>query len=98
MQEFIKVKCGHCGSILVVRRRDGQLIETREPIVENESGDRFQDAFEKVKARGREVDSKVSQIKRKEAERLKGADEFFKQALERARENDEKPVNPMDQQ
>jgi hypothetical protein len=96
MEENIKVSCPECDCILIIRRRDGEILEVRKPIVEESSGDRFEDAFQKVKGRGKEVDNKVSELKRKEAERLKGADDFFKAALERAKQNDAKPVNPLD--
>lgn len=96
MDENIKVQCGCCDSILVIRRRDGKLLETRKPLLEESTGDRFEDAFKKVKKRGAEVDNKISAIKKKEEEKKKGADDFFKQALERAKENPDKPGNPLD--
>ena len=99
MQEHFKVTCACCDSVLVIRRRDGKLLETRQPIVEESTGDRFEDAFLKVKKSSEVVDAKVAEAKRRVAERLKGADDFFKQALERAKEaGDEKPINPMDVQ
>lgn len=97
MDENIKVTCPCCTSILIVRRRDGEILEVREPIVEESSGDRFQDAFEKVKGRGAAAAAKVAEAQRHEAEKHKGADDFFKQALERAKQaGDEKPFNPLD--
>lgn len=97
MEENIKVKCPCCESILVVRRRDGKLLETREPLLEKSTGDRFEDAFIKVKGRKQDVARKVAEAKRKEEEHLNNADDFFKQALERAKETeDDKPLNPMD--
>ena len=99
MQEHFKVTCPCCDSILVIRRRDGKLLETREPIVEESSGDRFKDAFLKVKKSSETVSAKVAEARKREADRLAGADDFFKQALERAKEaGDEKPINPMDVQ
>lgn len=97
MQEEIKVTCPCCQSILVIRRRDGALLETREPLLKESTGDRFEDAFKKVKGRGKEIDSKVQEAKKQEADRRKGAEEFFKEALKRAQETkDEKPFNPLD--
>jgi adenine-specific DNA methylase len=97
MDETFKVTCPDCGTILVVRRRDGKVLEVRKPLLEESTGDRFEDAFLKVKHRPKEVDEKISAAKQKEKDRLKGADDFFKQALARAKESDEKPVNPLDQ-
>ncbi|MFP4380489.1 MAG: hypothetical protein ACLFUS_08300 [Candidatus Sumerlaeia bacterium] len=96
MDEHIKVTCPECKCILIIRRRDGKLLETRKPLLEESTGDRFKDAFQKVKGRSQEVDGKVSQLKKKEEERLKGADDFFKKALERAKKDKDKPVNPLD--
>ena len=99
MDENIKVTCPGCENILIVRRRDGKLLEVRKPLLEESTGDRFEDAFKKVKGRKEAVNAKVEQVKKREAERLNGADDFFKEALERAKESkDEKPVNPMDLQ
>ncbi len=97
MDETIKVTCSCCNSVLVIRRRDGQLLETREPILEESTGDRFEDAFLKVKGRHDETEKKVAEAQRKEKERLAGADDFFKKALERAQESeDDTSLNPMD--
>ena len=96
MDETIKIKCPCCESVLVIRRRDGKLLETREPILKESTGDRFEDVFEKVRGRSKEVENKVAEARRKEQERLKGADDFFKQALERAKNSDDELHNPMD--
>jgi len=98
MEENIKITCPCCDTILIVCRRDGKILEVRKPIIEESTGDRFEDAFKKVKGRAQEVEGKVANAKKREAERLDGADDFFKQALERAKQSDEKPVNPMDYQ
>ena len=87
----------HCGTILVVWRRDGKALEVRKPLLEESTGDRFEDAFLKVKKRPKEVDERITAAKQKENERLRGADDFFRQALARARESDDKTVNPLDQ-
>ena len=99
MDENIKITCPCCDSTLIIRRRDGKLLEVREPLLEESSGDRFEDAFKRVKRRGEVIDGKVADAKRKEEERLKNADNFFKNALDRARnsdDEDEKPFNPLD--
>lgn len=96
MEENLKITCPCCDTILIVRRRDGKLLETREPIIEETTGDRFEDAFKKVKGRGDAVEAKVAEARRREAEKMKGADDFFKQALDRAKESKEKLINPMD--
>lgn len=95
--ETMKITCPCCNSILVVERREGKILEVREPIVEESTGDRFEDAFIKVKGRHKEIDGKIAEAKRAEEERKKGAEDFFKNALKRAKETkDEKPVNPFD--
>lgn len=98
MEENIKLTCPCCESVIIVRRRDGKILETREPIVEESSGDRFEDAYQKVKARSTEAERKVAEARRKAEERKRTADDFFKQALERAKGDDEKPHNPLDYQ
>ena len=80
-----------------VRQRDGKALEVRKPLLEESTGGRFKDAFLKVKKRPKEVDEKITAARQKEKEGLRGADDFLKQALARAKESDEKPVNPLDQ-
>jgi len=99
MEETVKITCPGCKTILVVQRRDGKILEVRKPLIEETTGDRFEDAFQKVKGRTDAIDGKVEAAKKKEEEHLKGADDFFKKALERAKESgDEKPFNPLDMQ
>jgi len=97
VDENIKITCPCCDTVLIIRRRDGKLLETRKPILEDSTGPPYEDAVLKVKGRSKEVLAKVEEAKKREAERLKGADDFFKQALQRAKESkDDQPLNPMD--
>ena len=99
MEETVKITCPCCKTVLVVQRRDGKILEVRKTLIEETTGDRFEDAFLKVKGRSEAIGGKVEEAKKKEKERLKGADDFFKKALEWAKESgDEKPFNPLDMQ
>ena len=49
MDKELKITCPDCGVILVVDRISGKVIEARKPIGEQSTGDRFTDAFTKVK-------------------------------------------------
>jgi uncharacterized Zn finger protein (UPF0148 family) len=96
--EFLKVTCPDCKIILIVNRRDGKVVETRKPILEASTGDRFEDARLKVKRSTDSVEKKVEEAKERERGKLERLDQFFKQGLEQARKDGpvEKPKRDMD--
>ncbi|MBI5816211.1 MAG: hypothetical protein HZB29_11455 [Nitrospinae bacterium] len=97
MDREIKVACPGCQTILIVDRITGELIETRKPLVEKSSGDRFIDAFTKAKddrdKRAGKLDDIAGQLEKKR----KMAEELFKASLNEAKkEKDIKPNNIFD--
>jgi DNA-directed RNA polymerase subunit M/transcription elongation factor TFIIS len=46
--DTLTVKCPDCKNILVVDRKTGEVLEVRKPIIEDSTGDRFEDARRKV--------------------------------------------------
>ncbi|MBN1899094.1 MAG: hypothetical protein JW827_09975 [Spirochaetes bacterium] len=81
MEEYLKIKCPHCESILIIDRHDNKVVEVRKPLVKKSSGDRFQDAFEKYKSDKNETKKKfqenVESMKNKKAK----MDEFLKKRM-----------------
>jgi hypothetical protein len=97
--ETFQIKCPCCDATLVIRRRDGKLLETRKPIREDSSGDRFDDALRNVRERKGALDKKVEAARRAEKERSARLDALFKDGLNRAKEegdDGERPANPLD--
>ena len=82
--EFFEITCPDCKTILIVRRRDGKLMETRKPILEESTGDRFEDAMLKVKRSKGELEKKVEEAREKEKTKMDRLNALFKEGMERS--------------
>ncbi|MDH5478177.1 MAG: hypothetical protein OEY50_07580 [Nitrospinota bacterium] len=97
MERDIKLSCPCCGAILFVDRVSGKITETRKPLVEQPSGDRLFDAFEKSKSDREKRESFFSNMKENQEKKKKLSEELFKASLEEAKKNkDEKPKSIFD--
>ena len=63
--QFIEVKCPECETVLIVQRKTGKIVETRKPILEESSGNRFEDAFKKVKQSHDTLESRFEEARAK---------------------------------
>lgn len=88
--DFLKVTCPDCGTILIVKRRDGTVVEVRKPILEDSSGDRFEDAQRKVREEKDTIARKVAEAREKEKGKMDRLNALFNDALGRAK--DEGPI------
>ena len=93
------ITCPCCNTILVINKVTGEILEHREPLVDNPSGDRFADAFRAQKEHSEKLDSlfdeSISGIKEKETDRRK----LFEESLKKTREegiDDCKPIRDID--
>ena len=84
--ETIQVKCPDCQTILIVDRKSGKVVETRKPILEETTGDRFKDAFEKVRRASDRVESKFEEARKKEKNKLERLNAIFDEGLKKAKE------------
>jgi uncharacterized Zn finger protein (UPF0148 family) len=82
--EFWEITCPGCKTILIVRRRDGRVIEVRKPILEDSSGDRFEDAWQKVKRSQSETEKKVEAARERERTKMQRLNQLFKESMEKA--------------
>ncbi|MDH5510277.1 MAG: hypothetical protein OEZ32_07965 [Nitrospinota bacterium] len=97
MERDIKLSCPCCGAILFVDRINGQITETRKPLVEQSSGDRFQDAVVKTQKDKEKRDAFFDNLKENREKQKKLTEELFKASLEEARKNKaEKPSSIFD--
>ena len=98
MYETIKVTCPCCKTILIVDRKEGKILEERRPILEESSGDRFQDAMKKVRGQKEFIESKVRDTKKRMQDRKAKLDKIFEEELKKAKEEGlpEKPLRPID--
>lgn len=87
MDRELKIKCPCCDSLLFVDRISGKIIETRKPLVEESSGNRLDDAFEKNRLdkikRSAVFDDMADNLEKKK----KLSEELFKSSLEDAKKN-----------
>ena len=94
-----KITCPCCKTILVVNRATGKILEHREPLVDDPSGDRFADALRAQKERSEKLthlfDESLAGVEEKEKERR----DIFEESLKQAREegtDDYKPIKDID--
>lgn len=98
MSDFFEVPCPECKTILIVRRRDGKIVEVRKPILENSTGDRFEDATQKVRGEKERIAKKFEEAQEREKNKMERLNALFQEGLKRAKEEGpaERPFNPMD--
>jgi hypothetical protein len=96
--EFFEIACPDCKTILIVRRRDGKIAEQRKPILAESTGDRFEDAFLKVKRSKGEIEKKVEEAREKEKTKMDRLNALFKEGLERTQKEGpiKKPERELD--
>lgn len=98
MKEFHEVKCPDCQTILIVRSRDGKVVEVRRPILEDSTGDRFEDAMIKVRGEKDAVAKKFEEAKAREKDKISRLNKLFDDRLKEVKAEGpvEKPFNPME--
>jgi uncharacterized Zn finger protein (UPF0148 family) len=90
--DILKIACPDCKNILVVDRKSGKVLEVLKPIIEESTGDRFEDAMLKVKRSTNDLEKKVEQARQREREKMDRLNAVFKEGLEKAK--DEGPIKP----
>lgn len=85
MEKHLEIKCPQCNITLIVDRITGQVLETREPLVTETTGDRFQDALKKVKSSPGEVEEKFEKSKKAERNKQKDLDDLFNKSMDQAK-------------
>lgn len=98
MDDVYQVKCPCCSTILVIERRTGNLVEERRPILEQSTGDRYEDALKKVRERGSVAEEKFKKFQSDRDQKAAKLDALFKDGLKKAKESGEEPkkVNPFE--
>ena len=98
MEDVYKIECPCCTTILVVDRLTGKILEQRRPILEESTGDRYQDAMKKVKDRGTMAEEKFKKIQSERHDKAAKLDALFKDSLKRAQESGDEPkkMNPFE--
>ncbi len=94
----LSVTCPGCGVILIVHRKTGKILEKREPILEQSTGDRIEDAFKKARESKDIAMAKFEEARARERDRKAKLESLFKENLDRVRESGEvtKPMREID--
>lgn len=96
-KDELEVKCPECQTILIVDRKTGKVLETRKPLVDDPSGDRFEDARARVLGQGDRAQKLFEEAKQKEKDKFARLDAFFKEKKEELKDQPiERPDNPFD--
>jgi len=98
MVEPFKIICPGCKTILFIDRTSGKILEVREPAEDGSSGDKFMDAFKKIRKERDAVEEKFKDFQKKEKDKKEGLEDLFKKTLKKAKNSDEeeKPEHPLD--
>ena len=96
--DFFEVPCPGCKTVLIVRRKDGKVVEVRKPILEQSSGDRFKDAEQKVRGEKDAIAKKFEEAREREKNKMDRLNALFKENLEKAKAEGPivKPPSPLD--
>lgn len=97
MDDFLKVTCPDCKTVLIVRRKNGEVVEVRRPLLEDSTGNRFQDAELKVKREKETIARKFEEAKKREQTKFDRLNALFDENIKRAREEGPiRKVNPLE--
>ncbi len=97
MSEPLSVVCPGCKVTLIVDRKSGKVLETRKPLVEESSGDRFEDARRRVLESKERAEKAFEKAREKEKEKLSKLDKLFEEKREELKDKPiERPDRPFD--
>ncbi|MCD4813622.1 hypothetical protein K8S19_08020 [bacterium] len=85
MENYFKIPCPKCNVVLIVDRITGELIESREPLIEESTGDRFQDSLKKVKTSPKLAEALFEKSKQAEKTKHQDLDNLFNKSLDQAK-------------
>lgn len=96
--DTLQVHCPCCSSILIVERKSGKVLEERKPIVEQSSGDRYEDALKKVRERPGQAAEKFDRFQAEQDARKARLNALFDERLKEAVDSGEEieKVNPLE--
>ncbi len=95
--DIFEVKCPGCDSILVIDPKKKKVIETKKPITDDSSGDRFEDARKKVLSSTEAAEAKFKEAQQKEKDKYAKMDALFNEKKDELKDKPiERPDRPFD--
>ena len=98
MSDTVNVTCPCCQTILVVEKKSGHVLEERKPIVEESTGDRYEDALKKVQGRAGEAEEKFNRFKSEQDAKKARLNALFDERVKEIQDSGEdvEKVNPLE--
>lgn len=97
MDDFLTIKCPGCETVLIVNRREGNIVEVRKPIIDDSSGNRFADAELKVKREKDTIAKKFEEAKEREKNKMDRLNALFDEGMKKAKDDGEvEKFNPFE--
>jgi DNA-directed RNA polymerase subunit M/transcription elongation factor TFIIS len=95
--DTLTVKCPDCANILIVDKKTGEVLEVRKPILENSTGDRFEDARRKVLDSKSRAERLFEEARKKEKEKFSRLEALFQEKKEELKDQPiTRPDRPID--
>lgn len=98
MSDTWQIPCPCCDTILIVERKSGIVLEERRPIVDQSSGDRYEDALRKVRERPGHAEEKFSRFKTDQDAKKARLNALFDDRLKEIHDSGEEieKINPLE--
>lgn len=98
MSDTWQIPCPCCDTILIVERKSGKILEERKPILEQSSGDRYEDALKKVRQRPGQAEEKYSRFQSEQDAKKARLNALFDDRLKEINDSGEdiEKVNPLE--
>jgi hypothetical protein len=98
MADTINVTCPCCSSVLVVEKKTGTVLEERKPLIEESTGDRYEDALKKVRSRPGQAAEKFDRFQSEQDAKKARLNALFDERLKEISDSGEdvEKVNPLE--
>ncbi len=98
MSDTWQITCSCCDTILIVERKSGKVLEERKPILEQSSGDRYEDALKKVRDRPGQAEEKYTRFQSDQDAKKARLNALFDERLKEINDSGEEveKVNPLE--
>ena len=95
MEKELKIACPDCGTIMIVDRITGEIIETRKKLVDHSSGDRFKDSMKKLDIEKAHRQNMFDNLAEEQAKKKRIAEELFNASLKDVKEKGDDDIRPL---
>ncbi len=87
MGDILKIECPHCKHLLIIDKDKNKVLETRKPLVEKSTGDRFQDAFLKLQKDKEKAEEKFFKSQKEQEHKKEKLDALFDKSIKKVKDS-----------